>query len=47
MKEMLKSKTIVLFMIIVLGVTFVSTSYEVKLERENNLSEEYISMNIQ
>lgn len=47
MKEMLKSKTIIVFIVMVLGITFLSTSNDVKLERESNMSEQYISMNIQ
>jgi len=47
MKEMLKSKSVIMFIVMVLGITFLSTSHEVKLEQENNMSEQYISMNIQ
>lgn len=47
MKELLKSKSIILFAVIVLGVTFISTSHNIKLEKENNiLDENYLSMNL-
>ena len=47
MKELLKSKTIILFIVIVLGVIFLSTDYNVRLEEENSiLDENYISMNL-
>lgn len=47
MKELLKSKTIILFVVIVLGATFLSTDYNVRLEEENSiLDDNYISMNL-
>ena len=45
MIEMLKSKTIIAFVILVLGVTFFSASPEVKLEETNQ--NDYMTMNIQ
>lgn len=47
MKELLKSKTIRLFIVLTLGATFLSTDYNVRLEEEKqNLDENYISMNL-
>ena len=40
MKELLKSKTIILFIVIVLGVTFLSTDYNVRLEEETSILDE-------
>ena len=45
MLEMLKSKTIVAFVIVVLGVTFSSASYEIKLEEANQtINNDYMTM---
>jgi len=48
MLEMLKSKTIMAFVIVMLGVTFVNASYEAKLEESNQkINNDYMTMNIQ
>lgn len=47
MLDMLKSRTVIMFIVLVLGVTFLSTSYDVKLEKDNQkMDENYITMNI-
>lgn len=47
MKEILKNKAVLMFMAVVIGVTYLSTSYEVKLEKEvDKLNEQQITMSI-
>ena len=47
MKEILKNKAVLMFMAVVIGVTYLSTSYEVKLEKEvDKLNEQQIIMSI-
>lgn len=45
MREMLKSKTIILFIVIMLGVTFVS-SHQAKLEDNKVIDESYLVYNL-
>jgi len=45
MVEMLKSKTIIAFVVVILGVTFLNADYEVKLEE--TYSNDYLTSNIQ
>lgn len=45
MKEMLKDKIIISFIIIMLGITIISTP-NVKLEETDNLTDDYISYNL-
>ncbi len=45
MKEMLKSKTIIAFVVIVLGLALISTP-STKLENNQEFNEEYISANL-
>lgn len=44
MKEMLKNKGIILFVVLVLGITFVS-SYNTKLESERVTQNTYLAIN--
>ena len=44
MVEMLKSKTIIAFIVVILGVTFLNADYEVKLEETH--SNDYLTSNI-
>ena len=43
MKEILKNKAVLMFMAVVIGVTYLSTSYEVKLEKEVSIVFENVS----
>lgn len=45
MKEMLKSKTIILFIVIMLGITFIS-SHQAKLEDSKAIEESYLTYNL-
>lgn len=45
MKEMLRSKTIILFVVIMLGLTFVS-SHQAKLEDNKTIEENYLAYNL-
>lgn len=47
MKEMLKSKVLLLFVAVVLGVTYMYASGETKLEENSKTTnQEYIAMNV-
>ena len=45
MKEMLKDKTIIAFIVIMLGITIISTP-STKLEETKDINDEYISCNL-
>ena len=45
MKEMLKSKTVIAFIVIVLGIVLISTP-STKLENNQEFNDEYISFNL-
>lgn len=45
MKEMLRSKTIILFIVVILGITFVS-SHQAKLEDSKAIEESYLVYNL-
>ena len=45
MKEMLKNKTIIAFIVIMLGITIISTP-STKLEETKDINEDYISCNL-
>jgi len=45
MMEMLKSKTIILFIVMMVGITFVS-SHQTKLEDNKQIEESYLTYNI-
>ncbi len=45
MKEMLKSKTIIAFIVIILGIAFIS-SPSTKLDDTNTIEQEYVSYNL-
>jgi len=45
MKEMLKSKTIIVFVIIILGITFIGST-DTKLEDNTVLEESYLTCNL-
>lgn len=46
MKEMLKNKTILAFVLIVLGIVFISTPSNTVLESDEVLHDEYIVYNL-
>ena len=45
MMEMLKSKTIILFIVIMIGITFIS-SHQAKLEDNKYIEESYLTYNL-
>ncbi len=45
MKEMLKNKTIIAFVVIMLGITIISTP-STKLEQTKDITEDYVSYNL-
>ena len=45
MKEMLKNKTIIAFVVIMLGITIISTT-STKLEQTKDITEDYVSYNL-
>jgi len=45
MKEMLKSKTIILFIVIMLGITFISSN-QARLEDNKSIEDGYLAYNL-
>jgi len=45
MKEMLKSKTIILFVVVMLGITVIG-SHQAKLEDSKTINEDYLVYNL-
>lgn len=45
--ELIKSKGMVLFVVLVLGVTYISSTSNLKLEKQNQeISKEYVAVNL-
>lgn len=45
--ELIKSKGMVLFVVLILGVTYISSMNNIKLEKnENEINKEYVAINL-